>query len=203
MSLPLDFGAEVARARREGRPVVALESSILAQGLPRPLNLDAARAAEAAVRKEGAAPATVVVIEGRLRVGLDGPALTALGHADGVAKLSRADLAACLATGGTGATTVAATMIVAHAAGIAGRARQGRDALAPFTAGGGDGGANAARQHRPRGKQRGPRGPDRARTARHSLAVTIARDVPRCSPLLGGLDPRACAEPGPSPNPSF
>ena len=117
-ALPLDLGAEVARARREGRAVVALESSILAHGLPRPLNLDAARAAEAAVREEGAVPATVAVIDGRLRVGLDGPALERLGRSEGVAKLSRADFAACLATGGTGATTVAATMIAARAAGV-------------------------------------------------------------------------------------
>ncbi len=115
---PLDLGAEVARARRDGRAVVALKSSILAQGLPRPLNLDAARAAEAAVRAEGAVPATVAVIEGRLKVGLEGAALEALSRAEGVAKLSRADLAACLATGGTGATTVAATMIAARAAGV-------------------------------------------------------------------------------------
>ena len=117
-ALPIEFGTEVERARREGRPAVALETAILTHGLPRPLNLDAARAAEEAVRAEGAAPATIAVIEGRLRVGLDGPALEALSRAEGVAKLSRADLAACLATGGTGATTVAATMIAARAAGL-------------------------------------------------------------------------------------
>ena len=117
-ALPLDLGAEVARARCDGHAVVALESSILAHGLPRPLNLEAARAAEAAVREEGAVPATVAVIEGRLKVGLDDAALAMLSRAEGAAKLSRADLAACLATGGTGAMTVAATMIAARAAGI-------------------------------------------------------------------------------------
>lgn len=117
-ALPVTLGEEVQAARREGRAVVALETAILCHGLPRPLNLGTARAAEQAVRGLGAAPATCAVIEGRLRVGLDGPALEALSRADGVAKLSRADLAACLATGGTGALTVAATMIAARAAGV-------------------------------------------------------------------------------------
>lgn len=116
--IPLTLGEEVREARREGRPVVALETAILCHGLPRPLNLETARAAEDAVRAEGAVPATCAVIDGRLRVGLDGGALEALGRAEGVAKLSRADLAVCLATGGTGALTVAATMIAARAAGI-------------------------------------------------------------------------------------
>ena len=116
--IPLDLGAEVARALERGAPVVALETAILCHGLPRPLNLEAAREAEDAVREEGAVPATCAVIEGRLRVGLEDAALVALSRAEGVAKLSRADLAACLATGGTGALTVAATMIAARAAGL-------------------------------------------------------------------------------------
>ena len=117
-ALPLDVGPEVARALGEGRAVVALESTIVTHGLPRPRNLEVARAAEAAVRDGGAVPATIAVLSGRLRVGLDGPALEALAAADGLAKLSRADLAACLASGGSGATTVAATMIAARAAGV-------------------------------------------------------------------------------------
>ena len=115
---PLDVAPEVARALEAGRPVVALESTIVTHGLPRPRNLAVARAAEAAVRAEGAVPATVAAIEGRLRIGLDGPALEALAGAEGMAKLSRADLAVCLATGGSGSTTVAATMIAARAAGV-------------------------------------------------------------------------------------
>jgi pseudouridine-5'-phosphate glycosidase len=87
--------------------------------MPFPQNVDTARAVEDAVRAGGAVPATVAVVDGRIRVRLPGAALDALGRARGVAKLSRADLSACLATGGTGATTVAATMICARAAGIA------------------------------------------------------------------------------------
>ncbi|MFP4275444.1 MAG: pseudouridine-5'-phosphate glycosidase, partial [Paracoccaceae bacterium] len=102
----------------EGRPVVALESTIITHGLPRPRNLELARAAEAEIRAGGATPATIAVIDGRLKIGLSSALLERLAEADGVAKLSRADLAACLASGGTGATTVAATMIAARAAGI-------------------------------------------------------------------------------------
>ena len=115
---PVVLGEAVRAALAEGRPVVALETAILTHGLPRPLNLETARRTEEAVRAEGAVPATCAVIGGRLRVGLDDPALDALSRAEGVAKLSRADLAACMATGGTGSLTVAATMIAARAAGV-------------------------------------------------------------------------------------
>ncbi len=118
-ALPLTFGAEVAEARAAGRPIVALESTIITHGMPFPANLETAREVEAAVREAGAVPATIAVIAGRLHVGLDAAELEALAAASDVAKLSRADLAVCLATGGTGSTTVAATMIAAHAAGIA------------------------------------------------------------------------------------
>ena len=117
-ALPLDLSPEVAAALAEGRPVVALESTIITHGLPRPRNLALARDAEAEARAHGATPATCAVIGGRLRVGLGDDDLAALAEAEGVLKLSRADIAACLATGGTGATTVAATMIAARAAGI-------------------------------------------------------------------------------------
>ena len=117
--LPLTFGAEVAEARAAGRPLVALESTIITHGMPYPANLETAREVEAAVREAGAVPATIAVIAGRLHIGLDPAELEALAAARDVAKLSRADLAVCLATGGTGSTTVAATMIAAHAAGIA------------------------------------------------------------------------------------
>ncbi|MCA8883126.1 MAG: pseudouridine-5'-phosphate glycosidase, partial [Rhodobacteraceae bacterium] len=97
---------------------VALESTIITHGMPFPRNLDTAQAVEAAVRAEGAVPATIAVLDGQIHVGLDTGRLTALAQAPDVAKLSRADLAVCLATGGTGATTVAATMICARLAGI-------------------------------------------------------------------------------------
>lgn len=118
MPLPLIPSAEVAAAQAQGRPIVALESTIITHGMPWPQNVETARRVEAEIRASGAVPATMAVMEGAIRVGLDAPQLDALGRAQGVAKLSRADLAACLATGGTGATTVAATMICARLAGI-------------------------------------------------------------------------------------
>jgi pseudouridine-5'-phosphate glycosidase len=111
--------AEVAAAQAEGGPVVALESTIITHGMPFPQNLETARAVEDNVRAAGATPATIAVMGGRLHVGLEDEALARLAQARDVQKLSRADLAVCLATGGTGATTVAATMIVACLAGIA------------------------------------------------------------------------------------
>ncbi len=116
--IPLHFSDAVAQARRAGHPLVALESTIITHGMPAPHNLDTARRAEATVRDNGAVPATIAVLEGRLHIGLDASQLEQLAQAKDVAKLSRADLAVCLATGGTGATTVAATMIAAHLAGI-------------------------------------------------------------------------------------
>ena len=110
--------AEVQAAQAEGRPVVALESTIITHGMPWPQNADVARQVEADIRQAGATPATIAVIDGQLRIGLEEVDLTHLAQARGVAKLSRADLAACLATGGTGSTTVAATMIAARHAGI-------------------------------------------------------------------------------------
>lgn len=110
--------AKVAKAQAEGTPVVALESTIITHGMPYPQNLEVARQVEADVRAAGAVPATMAVLNGTLRVGLDDAELEALAKAKGVAKLSRADMAACIATDGTGATTVAATMIAAHLAGI-------------------------------------------------------------------------------------
>jgi pseudouridine-5'-phosphate glycosidase len=117
-ALPLRLSPEVARALETGAPVVALESTIITHGMPYPQNLETARQVEAEVRASGAVPATIAVIEGEIRVGLEDAALEGLAQSRGVAKLSRADLAACLATGGTGATTVAATMICAARAGI-------------------------------------------------------------------------------------
>ncbi|KXK61426.1 pseudouridine-5-phosphate glycosidase [Micromonospora rosaria] len=112
------FGAEVAEALRTGRPVVALESTIVSHGLPRPDNLRVAREIEQAVRDAGAVPATIGMIGGELVAGLDDAQLTRLATVDGVAKLSVRDLAVAAATGADGATTVAATSAVAAAAGI-------------------------------------------------------------------------------------
>ncbi len=115
---PLSLSPEVAAARAAGRPLVALESTIITHGMPWPQNRDTALQVEAAIREGGAVPATIAVRDGRIRVGLTPAELDALAQAQGVAKLSRADLAVCLATGGTGATTVAATMIAAALAGV-------------------------------------------------------------------------------------
>lgn len=117
-SLPLDISPAVQQALGAGRAVVALESTIITHGMPWPQNLETARAIEAEVSNSGAEPATIAVIQGRLCVGLSDEQLEALAQAKQVAKLSRADMAVCIAKGGTGATTVAATMIAAHLAGI-------------------------------------------------------------------------------------
>jgi pseudouridine-5'-phosphate glycosidase len=111
---------EVADALADGTPVVALESTLISHGLPFPQNLEVAAASEAAVRESGAVPATVAIHDGKLLVGLDEAALVALATApDGsVLKAARPSLAAALADGGWAATTVSATMIAAHAAGI-------------------------------------------------------------------------------------
>ncbi|WP_156529491.1 pseudouridine-5'-phosphate glycosidase [Marivivens sp. JLT3646] len=116
--IPMSFSPEVSEAMKNGTPIVALESTIISHGMPYPQNVETARLVEAEVRANGAAPATIAVIDGVLCIGLDDTQLEMFGQADGVAKLSRADIAACLASGGTGATTVAATMIAAHHAGI-------------------------------------------------------------------------------------
>ncbi len=112
--------AEVAGAHARGRPIVALESTLISHGLPYPQNLEVARASEAAIRESGAVPATVAIHGGRLLVGLDEAALEALAtaQAGSVRKASRPSLAVALADGGWAATTVSATMIAAHAAGI-------------------------------------------------------------------------------------
>ncbi|MFU8864069.1 MAG: pseudouridine-5'-phosphate glycosidase [Rhodobacterales bacterium] len=109
---------EVSAALDAGRAVVALESTIITHGMPWPRNLDTAQEVERTVREAGATPATIAVLEGQLHIGLTGAELERLAQAKGVAKLSRADLGVCMAQGGTGATTVAATMIAAQLAGI-------------------------------------------------------------------------------------
>jgi pseudouridine-5'-phosphate glycosidase len=116
--LTIETTPEVKDALSAGRPVVALESTIITHGMPWPGNRDMALEVEAVIRAEGAVPATIAVIEGRLHAGLDEAAITALAQAKDVMKLSRADFAYALAEGRTGATTVAATMMAAHLAGI-------------------------------------------------------------------------------------
>lgn len=120
MTAPLTPSPEVADALAAGRPVVALESTIITHGMPWPQNLEMARQVEAVIRDNGAVPATIAVMGGQIHVGLTDEALETLAQTPpGQAmKLSRADLAVCLANGRTGATTVAATMICAHLAGI-------------------------------------------------------------------------------------
>lgn len=109
---------EVAKARAETHPIVALESTIITHGMPWPQNLEMARTVEAEIRRHGAIPATIAVLDGVLHIGLDPEQLEALARTPDAAKLSRADLAVCMAEGRTGATTVAATMIAAALAGI-------------------------------------------------------------------------------------
>lgn len=116
--ISIQHSQEVATAREAGAAIVALESTIITHGMPYPKNVEVAAKVEQDIRDAGAVPATMAVIKGVLHVGLEAEELQSLGQAEGVAKLSRADFAACLATGGTGATTVAATMIAARLAGI-------------------------------------------------------------------------------------
>jgi pseudouridine-5'-phosphate glycosidase len=111
------YTLEVSTAIEEGRPVVALESTLIAHGLPRPENVEVARMIEAAVRDEGAVPATIAIVDGMVRIGLDRDGLEAIA-ADGVAKCSARDLAVVMARRATGATTVAATATLAVRAGI-------------------------------------------------------------------------------------
>ena len=117
-SLPVSFSTEVTAARAAGRPVVALESTIITHGMPYPGNLEMAESVESIIRSEGAVPATIAVIKGQLHIGLDEVELHALAQTSDAMKLSRADLAFAISEGRTGATTVAATMIAAARGGI-------------------------------------------------------------------------------------
>lgn len=119
MQLPLIISSGVKAALAKCQPVVALESTIITHGMPYPQNLETARAVEQVVRDNAAEPATIAVLNGQVCVGLTDGQLDDLARSTGAMKLSRADLAIALATGRTGSTTVAATMIVAKLAGIA------------------------------------------------------------------------------------
>lgn len=116
--LPIAYSDEITAAKARGAPIVALESTIITHGMPYPGNLEMARSVEGIIREEGAVPATIVVIDGVLHVGLDQAQLETLAQTSGAMKLSRADLAFAIAERRTGATTVAATMIAAALAGV-------------------------------------------------------------------------------------
>ena len=116
--MTLIYTDEIENALKQGDPVVALESTIITHGMPWPQNLEMAQRVESVVRENGAIPATIAVIEGNLHIGLTENALRQLAQTSDARKLSRADLAICLSQKATGATTVAATMIAAHLAGI-------------------------------------------------------------------------------------
>ena len=119
MNKYLDIAPEVAEALENGRPVVALESTIISHGMPYPKNVETAMLVEKTIRDNGAVPATIAVIGGRLKAGLSREEIEYLGKAGrAVAKASRRDLAALVAAGKDGATTVTTTMIIAHMAGI-------------------------------------------------------------------------------------
>ncbi|MEP4038663.1 pseudouridine-5'-phosphate glycosidase [Pseudophaeobacter sp.] len=116
--IEIQYSAEVRAAKAAGSAIVALESTIITHGMPYPQNVEVAAQVEQDIRDAGATPATIAVMAGVLHVGLEPAQLQALGQTKGVAKVSRADMPACIATGKTGATTVAATMIAARLAGI-------------------------------------------------------------------------------------
>jgi pseudouridine-5'-phosphate glycosidase len=118
LSSYLTLSQEVQTALQEKRPVVALESTVIAHGLPYPANVEVAQAMEAVIRSEGAVPATVGILEGKIVVGLSHDQIERLGTAYHVQKVSRHDLAVTLATGRLGATTVAGTLLCASMAGI-------------------------------------------------------------------------------------
>ena len=109
---------EIRDAIASDKPVVALESTIITHGMPFPRNLETARQVEADIRSEGAVPATIALMDGKIHAGLGDDDLDRLARAENVMKCSRADLTFALATGAYGATTVAATMMAAHLAGI-------------------------------------------------------------------------------------
>ena len=114
----LSITEEIETALKEGKPIVALESTILSHGMPYPENVEFAHKVEEVVRSRGAIPATTAIIGGKLKVGLTKEELEIMCKADGVGKVSRRDVAVYLATNKTGATTVATTMMIAALAGI-------------------------------------------------------------------------------------
>src|ERR1043165_6594956 len=114
----LDIAPEVANALQEQLAVVALESTVIAHGLPRPQNLQTAQRLEAVVREQGAVPATIAIIEGKLSAGLNDDQLHLLANNNDIRKISTRDISIAVARGWNGATTVASTIWIAHRAGI-------------------------------------------------------------------------------------
>jgi len=114
----LNIAPDVANALRDSRPVVALESTVIAHGLPRPQNLETAQALQTAVRESGAVPATIGIIDGHLTVGLDDDQINILALHDNIKKISTRDIPLAVAQGWNGATTVASTIWIAHRAAI-------------------------------------------------------------------------------------
>ncbi|MBU9711146.1 pseudouridine-5'-phosphate glycosidase [Evansella tamaricis] len=114
----ITFSKEVLEAKRVGAPIVALESTIISHGMPYPQNVKMAKQVEQIIREQDAIPATIALMDGKIKVGLSEEELEKLAMEDGVTKVSRRDLPVVLARGNTGATTVAATMICANLAGI-------------------------------------------------------------------------------------
>ena len=112
------FSKEVKEALSKGRPVVALESTIISHGLPRPKNLEVAQEVESIIRAEGAVPATIALLDGEICVGLESAELNRVAFEDNFAKASIRDLPILAASGASAATTVAATSHIAHLAGI-------------------------------------------------------------------------------------
>ncbi|GAP06940.1 uncharacterized enzyme related with pigment biosynthesis [Anaerolinea thermolimosa] len=118
MNIPLHFSSEVARARQAGQAVLALESAVITHGLPHPINLELARLLEDEVRGVGVTPATIAIMDGAVRVGLDENALERLATMTPDRKMSRRDLAIALSRRLSGGTTVAGTLLIARMAGI-------------------------------------------------------------------------------------
>ena len=116
--IKIEYSSDVEQAIKNNEPIVALESTIITHGMPWPENLKTAKSVESVIREYGATPATIAIIDGIIKVGLEDESLSELSKNKAVRKLSRADLAHCLVRKETGATTVAATMIIAKLAGI-------------------------------------------------------------------------------------
>jgi pseudouridylate synthase len=114
----LEYSQEVIEAREAGKPVVALESTIISHGMPYPQNVETAREVEEIIRENGAVPATIAILDGKIKIGLSNEDLEYLGKSKNVEKASRRDIPFLLSTKKNGATTVAATMICAELAGI-------------------------------------------------------------------------------------
>lgn len=114
----IDISSEIEQALKEGRAVVALETTIISHGMPYPQNLESAKRCEEIIREKGAVPASVAIVKGRIKVGLNDEDLNYLATSKDIRKVSRRDFAACVADGASGASTVAATIMIADMVGI-------------------------------------------------------------------------------------